>query len=88
MDDHQQHDSKMMWGMMLACALPLVIITFLGSGRRNSVLWAVIGLGGMFILHWVVMRLFHRHRHSERPHHQEQESTKERSEDNNRPACH
>lgn len=56
----------MMWGMMLACAVPLIIIAFVGSGRSSPILWTVIGLGGMFILHWVVMKAFRRSDHSDK----------------------
>lgn len=50
----------MMWGMMLVCAVPLIIIAFIGSGVRSSTLLVVLGLGGMVLLHWVVMKVLHR----------------------------
>lgn len=58
--DHQQHDSKMMWLMMLACAAPIIFVSFAGSGTTSRIIWMVLGLGLMFLLHWVVMRWMHR----------------------------
>lgn len=49
----------MMWMMMLACALPLLVVSFTGAGRRPSI-WLVGGLGAMLILHWLAMRFMHR----------------------------
>lgn len=54
--NHQHHDSKMMWLMMLGCALPLLLATFFGSGGSSAGIWIVIGIGGMVLLHWIAMR--------------------------------
>lgn len=50
----------MMWGMMLACALPILFVSIAGSGRNNPIAWAVLGLGLMVLLHWLVRRKRHR----------------------------
>ncbi len=52
----------MMWLMVLACAVPIIGISFAGSGNANRTTWAVLGLGLMFLLHWIVMKISHRHK--------------------------
>lgn len=49
----------MMWVMALACALPILISVFVGSGRSNRVVWVLLGVGAMMLFHWLIMRLFH-----------------------------
>ncbi|MBI4089919.1 MAG: hypothetical protein HY421_00785 [Candidatus Kerfeldbacteria bacterium] len=59
MHDHRRHDSKMMWVMLLACALPLLLVSLAGT-NRSPVLWFTVGLGGMLLLHGTIMRSMHR----------------------------
>lgn len=78
----------MMWGMMLACALPILFTSFAGSGRSNPIVWAVVGLGLMVLLHWLVMRKHHQG--NSMGHEPRSETTKpnDRSQDGNKPSCH
>lgn len=57
---HQHHGGKMMWLMMLACALPLLVSVVIG-GRNGASLWILLGLGFMFALHWLAMRPSRKH---------------------------
>ena len=58
---HNNHDSKMMWVMMLMCALPLVILIFASSFSFNSN-WFVIGIIVLMIVgHFWFMRRGHKH---------------------------
>lgn len=54
----------MMWLMMLACALPL-LASIMAGGRKGASLWILLGLGAMFVLHWLAMR----HPHKKDDHH-------------------
>jgi len=52
----------MMWLMMLACAVPIIITSFGGSGSTRPIIWATLGLGLMFLLHWIMMKVMHRNK--------------------------
>lgn len=54
--NHDHHDSRMMWMMMLACALPLLVVRFIPALGRSPVVSLMVIVGGMFILHWLFMR--------------------------------
>ncbi len=75
-----------MWLMMLACALPLVIISFAGQGRKLSVVWIVIALGGMFFVHWVVMRFSKKANQKSTP--PDAPPPKDESHRDDHPSCH
>lgn len=86
--DHNQHDSKMMWGMMLACAVPILLTSLGSAGRKNPIVWAVLGLGLMVLLHWVVMRRLHRGKKPEHAPGMASEKTDDKPQDGNTPSCH
>jgi hypothetical protein len=78
----------MMWGMMLACALPILFISIAGSGRNNPIVWAVLGLGLMVLLHWLIMRKHHQGHTTGHEHHSATTKHNDQSQDANRPSCH
>jgi len=66
------HDSKMMWLMMIGCALPLIILLFSG-GSTGGLNWFAIAAIGVFIAgHFWLMRRGHQH-------HQHQDDDKNHS---------
>ncbi len=54
--NHGQHNSRMMWMMMLACALPLLVVRFIPALGRSPVISTIVVLAGMVTLHWLFMR--------------------------------
>lgn len=53
--NHDHHGGKMMWVMMLACAVP-VLVSVVTRGRTGATFWVLLGIGTMFGLHWLAMR--------------------------------
>lgn len=63
--NHNQHNTRMMVGMMLACALPLLIVSVVPAFGRSPIISLVVVLGGMVVLHWLFMRPHRFHRASQ-----------------------
>lgn len=83
-----KHDSKMMWGMMLACALPILFVSFAGAGRSSPIVWGVVGLGLMVLFHWVVMRWLHKDKKSPPAPDEPPTKANNKSPDENKPSGH
>lgn len=61
---HNNHNSKMMWMMMICCLAPVFLIFLFGSGAKTlgAPVWIVVGLVAVFVIaHFVSMKKSHQH---------------------------
>lgn len=62
--NHNNHDSKMMWLMMICCLAPILLIFLFGSGARalGAPAWVVLGFVAVFVIvHFLTMKKSHQH---------------------------
>lgn len=81
-NNHSGHDMRMMWIMMLACALPLLIVSFGGTGTNRTIL-IIVAFGLMFGLHALLMRRKKKPADSQSGEHKDDHSSQ-----NDPPSCH
>lgn len=54
--NHGQHSNRMVLGMLLACALPLLAVSVVPFLSRSPAIKTVTLVFGMVVLHWLFMR--------------------------------
>jgi len=63
-DDQKGHGFKMMWMMLICCALPLVLIFLTGAGGKalGAPAWIMVGVvAAMVVAHFFMMGRSHKH---------------------------
>ncbi len=61
-DHNDKSDNRMMWMMMIGCALPILLLIFLGGAKiGGSSTWLVLGAAAFMVIIHLFMAKSHKH---------------------------
>lgn len=92
---HDRHNPKMMWLMMIFCAVPLLIL-LIGGNIRSGFNWFAIAAVGVFIAGhvWLMRKGHHGAEHRDNDEHQapmaekEETASHNQSQEHKKKCCH